>query len=94
MSFYEVMTLRETSVRTWARVNQQGRIVIPAECRAAAGLKPGDDLLIEVVGEGELRLQTRRQALKEAQAIVARYSSGRDLVAELIAERRDEAARE
>ena len=29
----------------WTRVNQQGRTVIPAECRAAAGLKPGDDLL-------------------------------------------------
>ena len=76
------------------RMNQQGRIVIPAECRAAAGLKPGDDLLIEVAGEGELRLRTRRQSRKEAQEVVARYSSGRDLVAELIAERREEAARE
>ncbi len=76
------------------RINRQGRIVIPAECRAAAGLKPGDDLFIEAVGPGELRLRTRQQALKEAQAIVARYSSGRDLVAELIAERRGEAARE
>jgi antitoxin PrlF len=76
------------------RVNQQGRIVIPAECRAAAGIKPGDELLVEAVGEGELRLRTREQALKEAQRIVARYSSGRDLVAELIAERREEARRE
>ncbi|MGH7056151.1 MAG: AbrB/MazE/SpoVT family DNA-binding domain-containing protein [Stellaceae bacterium] len=78
-----------------ARINQQGRIVIPAECRAAAGLKAGEDLLVEVVGEGELRLRTRRQAIKEAQAIVARYlPKGRDLVQELIDERRDEAARE
>jgi AbrB family looped-hinge helix DNA binding protein len=38
------------------RINQQGRIV-PAECRAAAGLKPGDELLIEAVCEGELRLR-------------------------------------
>jgi len=76
-------------------MNQQGRIVIPAECRAAAGLKPGDELLIEPIGEGELRLRTRRQAIKEAQAIVARYlPKGRDLVQELIDERRDEAARE
>lgn len=56
---------------------------------------PGDELLIEPVGEAELRLRTKEQALKEAQQIVARHSSGsRDLVAELIAERREEAARE
>ena len=36
-----------------------------------------------------------RRAIKEAQAIVARYlPRNRDLVAELIAERREEAARE
>jgi AbrB family looped-hinge helix DNA binding protein len=79
----------------WTRINQQGRIVIPAECRAAAGMKPGDELLVEPVGEGELRLRTRRQAIKEAQALVARYlPKGRDLVQELIDERREEAARE
>ncbi|HTT78809.1 MAG TPA: AbrB/MazE/SpoVT family DNA-binding domain-containing protein [Stellaceae bacterium] len=77
------------------RVNQQGRIVIPAECRAAAGIKPGDDLLVEAVGEGELRLRTPAQAIKAAQDIVARHvPKDRDLVAELIAERRAEAQRE
>ena len=76
-------------------INPQGRIVIPAECRAAAGLKPGDELLVEAVGEGELRLRTREQAIREAQAIVARYvPKGRDLVQELIDERRAEPARE
>jgi AbrB family looped-hinge helix DNA binding protein len=78
-----------------ARINPQGRIVIPAECRAAAGLKPGDELIVEAVREGELRLLTKKQAIKEAQAIVARYlPKGRDLVQELIDERRAEAARE
>lgn len=78
-----------------AKINQQGRIVIPAECRAAAGIKPGDELLIEAIGEGELRLRTRRQALREAQEIVARYiPQGRDLVQEFINDRRKEAARE
>ena len=81
-------------MKTRAKMNQQGRIVIPVECRAAAGIKPGDELLIEVVAQGELRLRTKAQALKAAQAIVARYSSGRDVVAELIAEHREEAARE
>ena len=78
-----------------AMINQQGRIVIPADCRAAAGLKPGDAVLIEPVGEGELQLRTRRQAIKEAQSIIARHvPKTHDLVAELIAERREEAGRE
>lgn len=81
-------------MRARVKINQQGRIVIPAECRAAAGFKLGDELIVEAVGEGEVRLRTRAQALKEAQQIVARYSAGRDIVAELIAERREEAARE
>jgi antitoxin PrlF len=77
------------------RINEQGRIVIPAECRAAAGLKAGEYLLVDAVGEGELRLRTPEQAIKAAQAIVARaVPKERDLVAELIAERRAEAARE
>jgi AbrB family looped-hinge helix DNA binding protein len=80
---------------SWVRINEQGRIVIPAECRAAAGLKPGDEVLIEPVGKGELRLRTKRQAIKAAQNIVARrVPETRDLVAELIAERREEAGRE
>jgi len=78
--------------RAW--IDEQGGIVISDNCCAAAGLKPGDKLIVEVVGEGELRLRTPKQAIKEAQRIVARYSSGRDLVAELIAERREEAKRE
>jgi AbrB family looped-hinge helix DNA binding protein len=82
-------------MRGSAKVNQQGRIVIPAECRAAAGINSGDDLIVEVVGEGELRLRTPGQAIKAAQAIVARrVPKDRDLVAELIAERRAEAKRE
>jgi hypothetical protein len=42
-----------------------------------------------------LRLRTPEQAIKAAQAIVARrVPKDRDLVAELIAERREEAKRE
>ena len=82
-------------MRITARINQQGRIVIPAECRVAAGLKAGDELIVEAVGEGELRLSTPRQAIKEAQAIVARYlKKGDRPVEELIEHRRAEAARE
>lgn len=69
--------------------------MIPAECRATAGLRPGDDLIVETLGEGELRLSTPRQAIREAQAIVARYlKKGSRPVDELIELRRTEAARE
>jgi AbrB family looped-hinge helix DNA binding protein len=82
-------------MRGSTRLNQQGRIVIPAECRAAAGLKPGDELIVETAGEGELVLRTRAQAVKRAQALIAPYlPKGRDLVQEFIDERRAEAARE
>jgi AbrB family looped-hinge helix DNA binding protein len=82
-------------MRGIARLNQQGRIVIPADCRAAAGLKSGDDLIIEATEKGELLLRTREQAIKKAQALIAPYlPKGRDLVQEFIEERRAEAARE
>lgn len=77
------------------KINRQGRIVIPAECRTAAGLKPGDDLIVETIGDGELRLSTPRRAIKDAQTIVARHrKKAGDPVQELIDERRAEAAGE
>jgi AbrB family looped-hinge helix DNA binding protein len=77
-----------------ATINEQGRLVIPAECREAAELKPGDELNVEVVGKGELRLLSKAQALKRVQERLRRAAKGRDLVAELIAERRADAKRE
>lgn len=77
-----------------ARLNEQGRVVIPAEFREAAGFKPGDEVVIEVIGKGELRLRTKRQSIRRAQDIVARgLRSKRDLAAELIEDRRKEASR-
>lgn len=78
-----------------ATINSQGRIVIPAECREAAGIEPGSEVMVEVVGQGELRLRTKTEAIRKAQAIVAKYvPKNRDLVTELITERRKEAGRE
>jgi AbrB family looped-hinge helix DNA binding protein len=75
-------------------INQQGRLVIPVECREAAGMQPGVEVTIEVMRKGELRLRTKSRAIGRAQDIVARGAAkGRDLAAELIAERRKEATR-
>jgi bifunctional DNA-binding transcriptional regulator/antitoxin component of YhaV-PrlF toxin-antitoxin module len=70
-------------------------VVIPAEFRNALGVKVGDDVVIELAGD-ELRLRSRQSAIKRVQAMVRKYipDDGRSLADELIAERREEAARE
>ena len=76
------------------RVAEGGRIVIPAEYRKILGLKVGDEVILVLEGE-EVRLLTRRQAIKRAQEMVRRYvPEGRSLSEELIAERRAEVERE
>ena len=71
-----------------------GRFVIPAKYRKILGLKPGDELILELE-DGELKILNRSQAIKRAQALVRLYvPENRSLSEELIKERREEAARE
>ena len=79
----------------YARIASGGRVVIPAEYRKALGVKVGDHVVIELQGD-ELRLRSRRAAIKKVQARVRKYipDPSRSLADELIAERRQEAARE
>lgn len=77
-----------------ARVDGQGRVVIPAVIRHALGMEPGDPVTVRIV-DGEIRITTRRAALERARAAVMAATQGRrSLVDELIAERRAEAAGE
>ncbi len=81
-----------TSIKT--KLGEGGRVVIPAKYRKALNLKPGDDVIL-VLEDGEVRITTVKQAIRRAQQIVRRYvPEDRDLVSELIKERREEAARE
>jgi AbrB family looped-hinge helix DNA binding protein len=77
------------------RIAQGGRVVIPAEYRKALGVKVGDHVVIEL-RDDELRLRSRQAAIKKVQAMVRQYvpDESRSLADELIAERRQEAARE
>lgn len=79
------------AIRT--RVNEQGRLVIPAELRAAAGIKPGSDVIIEASG-GEVRIRSVEAAIARVQEKYRRLAGGRKAVDELLAERRTAAARE
>lgn len=77
-----------------ARMNEQGRVVIPAPLRTAMGLAAGSDLLFRHE-DGRLVAETIESAVTEAQKLAAHYQvAGRSLADELLAERRAEAAAE
>ena len=72
-------------------VSSSGRVVIPAKFRRALGIEDGDEVVISL-DEGAIRISTRRQQLRRAQALVKRHvEPGRSLADELIAERRSDA---
>jgi AbrB family looped-hinge helix DNA binding protein len=75
------------------RINEQGRLVIPAELRAASGIKPGSEVVLEA-HEGEIRIRNVDEALSRVQAKYNRLAQGRNVVDEFLAERREEAAGE
>ena len=76
------------------RVNENGRIVIPASFRKALGIKTGDEIVLRIKDD-ELRMTTLRRRIERAQENVRRHiKPDRSLVDELIAERREAAKRE
>jgi len=75
------------------KVGRQGRIVIPAQLREELGVGEGDVLSLRVEDD-RLLMETRLAALERLRRRFREAAKGRDLVAELIAERREEARRE
>ena len=75
-----------------ARLDERGRLVLPAAFRRRLGLRAGDEVKISEVADGVLRVESRRAA---ARALIG--SAGRmkgSAVEELRAERRRQAAAE
>ena len=76
------------------RINENGRVVIPAEFRKALGVGAGDEIVLRME-EGELRITTMKQRIARAQKLTRKYvKPGVSLADELIAERRAAARRE
>lgn len=76
------------------RVNENGRVVIPASFRKALGINPGDEVILSLE-EDELRITTMKRRIERAQRRARRYvKPGVSLVDDLLAERREAAKRE
>ena len=76
------------------RVNENGRVVIPASFRKALEINAGDEVVLRLEDD-ELRITTLKRRVERAQRRIRRYiKPGRSLSDELIAERREAAERE
>ena len=82
------------SQETRMRVNENGRVVIPASFRKALGINVGDEVVLRIEDD-ELRISTLKQRLERAQRLVRQHvKPGASLVDDLLAERREAARRE
>jgi len=78
---------------TRLKIDSAGRIVIPAEMRAAMMVKPGDTVTAEVVN-GEFRIVSPEAVLREIRALARQHRQpGVDEVDAFIADRRKEQRR-
>jgi antitoxin PrlF len=82
----------DTEIRL--RVNENGRVVIPASFRKALGISGGDEVVLRIEDD-ELRITTLKHRVERAQRLVRKHvQPGTSLVDELIAERRKAARNE
>jgi AbrB family looped-hinge helix DNA binding protein len=77
-----------------SKLNDNGRIVIPAEIRQRMGIKPGDTLFLSLEGD-VLKVESQLGRIRRIQESMRALIPGDRLLSdELIAERREEARRE
>lgn len=85
------MTMQE---ETRTRINENGRVVIPASFRKALGINIGDEVVLRIEDD-ELRISTLKRRIERAQRLVRQHVKPcTSLADELIAERREAAKRE
>jgi AbrB family looped-hinge helix DNA binding protein len=80
--------------KTRMKVNENGRVVIPASFRKRLGIRIGDEVVLQIEDDG-LRIITLKRNIERAQRLVRKHvKPGTSLVDELIAERRETARNE
>jgi AbrB family looped-hinge helix DNA binding protein len=82
------------NTETRQRVNENGRVVIPASFRKALGINIGDEVVLRMEDD-ELRITTLKRRIERAQRLVRKHvKRATSLVDELIDERREAARNE
>jgi AbrB family looped-hinge helix DNA binding protein len=77
-----------------AKVNENGRILIPAAIREQMGIKPGD-FVVWQLEDGVFRVESYLASIRRLQVEMQKYKKpGESVVDELLKERREEARRE
>jgi AbrB family looped-hinge helix DNA binding protein len=78
----------QMKLKTRMRVNENGRVVIPASFRKRLGIHVGDEVVLQIEDD-ELRITTLKRNIERAQRLVRKHvKPGISLVDELIKERR------
>ena len=86
--------MAQTELKSRTRIEEKGRVVIPAAFRSALGLKVGDEIDLRIE-DNEIRLSTLQSRLaRSRQRLRTFVKSGRLLSDDLIAERRRAAMNE
>ena len=81
----------EMMSRMTTTLDEEGRLILPAEVRRSLGLQAGDRVVFELDEKGLHVRPDRSEAVKQAQDRVRQYvPEGRSLSDELIEERRRE----
>jgi AbrB family looped-hinge helix DNA binding protein len=76
------------------RVNENGRVVIPAAFRRSLGIEVGDEVVLRIQDD-ELRITTQQRRIQRARRRARQYvKPGTSLVNELLTERREAAKNE
>lgn len=79
---------------TRQRINENGRVVIPAAFRKALGIEVGDEVVLRIQDD-ELRITTQQRRIQRARRRARQYvKPGTSLVNELLTERREAAKHE
>jgi len=90
----EISRVSECTTSYEVSVGDRGRLVLPAAVRKRLNIEENDRLVLVVDDDGSIRLMDIRTQIKNSRGMLKKISTNRNLVDELIKDRRTEAEHE